>query len=88
MLATAMISLLIGALLGARYKVYALIPIILLISLFAVSGALLTTPDLLTAAATFLVAICGIQIGYPMGILVRYMRVLERARRVHGATVL
>jgi uncharacterized membrane protein len=86
MLASATISLLIGALLAQRAKVFILIPAISLTLLIAIGTAFAGEYAAWTIAMTASVIIAGLQIGYLLGIAVRFVRVLARASRMRSSS--
>jgi hypothetical protein len=86
MLSTAIISVLLGMVLGQRFKVLILAPAILL-TLLGALGASIVRPETVwfigKAAAE---AIVGMQIGYLLGLGIRHLTLLARAARLRGAS--
>jgi hypothetical protein len=87
MLAPAILSLLLGLSLAQRFNVFVLIPVILLIVIFALAGALAHRDAALISALTATVAIVSLQIGYLLGIGISYRTLRGRARRLVAASL-
>jgi hypothetical protein len=87
MLAPAAISLLVGAVLGQRFKVLALAPVIALTLLFAVGASLVRHAPAWSSAEIAAVAVVGLQVGYLFGLGFRHLMVLARANRIRASSV-
>ena len=87
MLLSALIGLLIGVVLGRHFKVLVLAPTFALTLVLAFGSALVRPHTAWAIASSVLVVIVGLQIGYLLGIGVRYVRVLARANRLQSASV-
>jgi hypothetical protein len=85
MLMFAILSLLLGLVLGQRFKVLILIPVIIITLVFAVVAGLARADKAWTVGLTAAVAIAGLQIGYLLGVGVRYAVLLVRAHRRRAA---
>ena len=88
MLLPVLISLLVGMVLGQRFKVLILMPAILLTVVIALGAGIARadaswTSALITAAVT----IVGLQVGYLLGIATRRLRVLARVGRLRSASL-
>jgi hypothetical protein len=86
MLQIATISVLIGMVLGQRFKVLVLVPLLLLTLFAAVIAACARLEPGWTIAETAGSVIVGLQVGYVLGLSVRQLMVRVRARRLHGAS--
>lgn len=84
MLTPAIVSLLVGMVLGHRFKVLILVPAIFLAILFAVGSGVARAETAWTVVATAAIAACGLQIGYLFGTGIRRIMVLARASRLRG----
>ena len=86
MVASAIIGLLVGAILAQRAKVLVLVPVITVTFLIAIGTAMTRDYAVWTTAMTATVVIVGLQIGYLLGIAVRFVRVLARANRMRSSS--
>jgi hypothetical protein len=82
----ALLSFLIGALLGMRFKVLILIPIGLAITAVVVI-AIARGDGLSTMLLAEALVLCCLQIGYLGGLLTRYMLVLARAASMRRSSL-
>jgi hypothetical protein len=81
MLMSAIIGLLIGMTLGQRYSVLTLAPVFILI-LFMAFGAAVVRPDVAwSAAKTAALVVTALQVGYLLGVGIRFLIVWARASR-------
>jgi len=87
MLASALVSILIGAVLARRFKVLILAPAFMLTLVFAVAIGLARGNTPWSIVSTALVVIVGLQIGYLFGIAIRHLTVLARANRLRSASL-
>jgi hypothetical protein len=85
MLMLAILSLLLGLVLGQRFRVLVLIPVIIITLLFAVVAGLARADKAWTVGLTTAVATAGLQIGYLLGIGVRLAVLLVRRHRRRAA---
>ena len=76
-----MTSLVLGVALGQRFKVLVLLPAIALILVIAMAAAIAGVDALWELAAMTAATIVGLQVGYVIGIGVRYHLVDMRATR-------
>jgi len=77
-----LLGLVIGTILGQRFKVLVLAPAILLILLLAIGAAIVGNNPAWSVAAHAAMALLGLQLGYLLGIGIRYLKVLARANRL------
>jgi hypothetical protein len=77
----AILSVLLGLVLAQRFKVFVLLPVILLVLTFSIAGALAHVETAVISVVTAMVAIVSLQIGYLLGIVVRHARASLRAHR-------
>jgi hypothetical protein len=82
----ALLSFLIGALLGMRFKVLILVPISLAITAVVVI-AIARGDGLSTMLLAEALVLCCLQIGYLGGLLTRYMLVLARAASMRRSSL-
>ena len=87
MLAPAILSLLLGLVLAQRFRVFVLIPVILLMALFALTGAFARLDAALISGLTVIVAIVSLQIGYLLGISISYGMLWAHLRRLVAASL-
>jgi len=83
MLLNVILSLLFGMVLGQRYSVLILAPVILLALVIAIGGGLARTAPL---SVTILMAAAGIsclQVGYVFGLGIRHLTAATRSSRMH-----
>jgi hypothetical protein len=76
------LGLLIGMILGQRFKVLILFPAILLIVLLAAGTTIVGTKPLSSVALNAAMAILGLQVGYCLGIGIYYVKLGTRAHRL------
>jgi len=76
------LGLLIGTILGQRFKVVVLAPAALLILLLAIDAAIVGTNPAWSVGARAAMALVGLQLGYLLGSGIRYLKVLARANRL------
>ena len=88
MLASALVSIMIGAALARRFKVLILAPAFLLTLVLALATGLVRSNAPWSIASTALVVIIGLQLGYLLGIAVRHVSVLSRAHRLRSSSSL
>jgi hypothetical protein len=69
--------LLVGMLLGQRFKVLILVPFIMLVLAFALAESV--APVSRFAPAEMIAAAASLQIGYLLGVCVRYLLIIEPA---------
>jgi len=79
---TTLLGLLIGMILGQRFKVLILAPAVLLIVLLAIGAAIESTNPAWSVGARAAMALVGLQFGYLLGAGIRYLKVLARANRL------
>jgi hypothetical protein len=77
----AIVGLLIGTILGQRWKVLVLGPAILLILILAVGAAAVGTNAPWSVGFSAVMAVVGLQLGYLFGLGIRYLKLLARANR-------
>jgi len=77
-----MISILVGAVLGQRFRVLILFPVFLLAIMTIAVAALLHHSQAWSAAEASVVVIVGLQIGYLFGIGIRHLSIVLRAYRM------
>jgi len=77
-----LLGLLIGTILGQRFKALVLVPAVLLIVLLAICAGIVGTNPAWSVGACAAMALVGLQFGYLLGIGIRYLRVLARANRL------
>jgi hypothetical protein len=87
MLFSALISLLIGTVLAGRFKVLILAPAFMLTLVLAIGTWLVRADAAWSIGMTALVVIVGLQVGYLLGIGVRYATVLARASRSRSGSL-
>jgi hypothetical protein len=87
MLASAVIGLLMGFLLGGRFRVMVLAPVILLTIILALLAALVHLQHALVIAETSGIAIIAVQMGYLCGIGFRHLVISGRASRLRSPSV-
>jgi hypothetical protein len=87
MLAPAILGLLLGLVLAQRFKVFVLIPMILLIVMFALAAALAHLDTALISVLTAIIAVVTLQIGYLLGIGISYGMLWRQARRLVAASL-
>ena len=87
MLAPAAISLLVGAVLGQRFKVLVLVPVSALTVLFAIGAGVVRDNLSWSSAEIAGVAIVGLQVGYLFGLGCRHLLVVARAQRIRASSV-
>jgi hypothetical protein len=80
MIVSALLSLLTGAVLGARFKVFALLPAIFVIGASILAIEVATSHTAGRAAIVAAAAVATLQIGYLCGVGVRYAVALARLR--------
>jgi uncharacterized membrane protein YccF (DUF307 family) len=76
-----LLSLLIGAVLGMRFKVFILGPIIVANVIIMLVGGAVAGIDFSTLSLAAVLAIIGLQIGYFSGIITRFSMALARSGR-------
>jgi hypothetical protein len=81
MLAPAFVSIIVGILLGLKFRVQILAPVILLTLFIAICTGITRTNDLRANALSALIIIVGLQIGYMTGLGLRHVRIVVRASR-------
>jgi hypothetical protein len=78
----ALLSVLLGAVLGTRFKVFCLVPTAVIgIAAAVVINVLIRAPIISTLQAALAIAV-GLQLGYLFGLTVRSVIVAARARRI------
>ena len=77
-----LLGLLIGTILGQRFKVLVLAPALLIILLLAVGAAVVGTNPAWSVGVSAAMAMIGLQLGYFFGIGIRYLKVIARANRL------
>jgi hypothetical protein len=82
-----LLALLIGAVLGMRFKVLVLIPAIGLIVPAIVAAGMIRGESVASLAVIAIVAGSCLQIGYLAGAVTRYATAAARAGRRHGAAI-
>jgi hypothetical protein len=87
MLVSALVSLLIGIVLGRRFRVLVLVPAFILTLVLAVATGFVRTDAAWSNGLTTLVVISGLQVGYLLGSGLRHVMVLVRANRLRSATL-
>jgi hypothetical protein len=85
MLMAAALSVLVGMALGQRFKIWVLPPILVLTIFLAIVAALMGV-GVWAAAAASLTMIVGFQVGYLLGIGLRYLMAVGRANRLRRAS--
>lgn len=86
MLMVALLSSLTGAVLGLRFRVYALLPAFALASVI-ISASALADNDVLTAVWRTGTALIMLQAGYLVGIATRYVMAAARTLRQSSASL-
>ena len=81
MVMPAIVSVLLGLVLAQRFKVFVLLPVMLLVPTFALARAFAHVEAAVIPAVTAVIAIVGLQIGYLLGAAVRYAVLLGRTHR-------
>jgi hypothetical protein len=81
MLIASLISVLVGIILGLRFKVLILIPLICLTIYWAAGVALRHATPVIVVAETAGAVIASLQIGYILGVGLLWLRMLLRADR-------
>jgi hypothetical protein len=71
MLTIMLANLLVGAALGVRFRMYALLPAIGLSAIFVVGEGVLHRSPLVAIAGELTLAVIAMQVGYLLGILIR-----------------
>jgi hypothetical protein len=77
----ALLSFLLGAILGMRFKVLVLIPVGFAINA-VVAAAIVRGDGLSTMLLADALVLCGLQLGYLGGMFTRYMIVMARAASI------
>ena len=77
----ATLAVLIGMVLGQRFKVLILFPAILLVLLLAAAVAIVGTRPLWSVALNAAMVLIGLQVGYFLGIAIYYVKVGARPNR-------
>lgn len=85
MVMPAIVSVLLGLVLAQRFKVFVLLPVMLLVLTFALARAVAHVEAAVIPAVTAVIAIVGLQIGYLLGAAVRYAVLLGRTHRLGAA---
>jgi hypothetical protein len=83
----AIVSVLLGLVLAQRFKVFVLLPVILLVLTFALARAFAHVEAAVISAVTVVIAIVSLQIGYLLGAAVRYAVLLARTHRLSAASL-
>ena len=84
MLMLTLICLLLGAVLGQRFKVQVLLPAMTLALALAVAAGLGHASTFWQIIGAVLVATTSLQIGYAAGVGIRYLVAVARTRRING----
>jgi hypothetical protein len=87
MLVSALISLMIGIVLARRSKVLVLAPAFMITIVLAIGTVLAHTEATWSIAATTLVVIVGLQVGYLLGSGLRQVMALVRYSRLRSASM-
>jgi len=87
MLPITTIVLLVGIILGQRFRVMILVPLTLLSVLIALSASLAHRNGTWAAAESSVAAIVALQIGYLGGVGIRHFALLQRANRLSRSQV-
>ncbi len=80
----AVISLLVGMVLGRRFKVLVLVPAIALTLMLTIGTGIVRADALWAIVATAVATIASLQIGYLAGTGIRHLMVAARASRLRG----
>jgi predicted Na+-dependent transporter len=83
-MAVALISLLIGMVLGQRFKVLALVPAMAVVVLIAVGAGVARGAGVWPTILMVVVAMATVQIGYLAGIAIRSLLAAGRASKLHA----
>ena len=82
MVMPAIVGVLLGLVLAQRFRVFVLLPVILLALTFALARAVAHVEAAVISAVAAVIAIVGLQIGYLLGAAVRYAVLLGRTHRL------
>ena len=86
MLLLGIFTLLIGMVLGQRFRVLTLVPAGLLILLFATAAGAALSETSWQIGLKAVIAIVCIQLGYLFGLGIRHLLLISRARRLRAAS--
>ena len=87
MASPAILSVLLGMVLAQRFKVFILLPIILLVLTFAFAQAIAHVGAATTSAIIAVIVIVSLQLGYVLGIAVRHARIFVLTHRLRTASL-
>jgi len=76
------LGILLGLALGQRFKVFALVPTLLIILLLAVGATAVGTKPVWSVGVSAAMAMVGLQLGYFLGAGIHYLKVVARANRL------
>ena len=85
MSAFAVITILVGVILGQRFKVLILLPATLVASFVAIGFGLMANAEQGVVVFSIIAGAIGLQLGYLAGAVLRYVIAASRAGRLHQA---
>jgi hypothetical protein len=80
-----LIGVLVGAVLGLRFKVFVLVPVISIALVIVAVDGVARGDELWRLAVSMIVIATAVQVGYILGIVIQF--VMASARNTHHATV-